>query len=340
MFSIPASRLGEFQEGEGPIVPSQLKWRSPPQQPLVLRFAVDAPSSTSHCNPRFEKITALSQDFRFGLLHRLRLYTQLHSFSYKSIGRPRRVVEFGRLPALDHAQRGERRPETFAFLGFSHYCGRTRDGRFVVKRKTQSKRLTTKLKSLWTEARRRYVYSGPRPASVAHSGGARPLCLLRIAEQLSFHARLLSAGETNLVLRPTASKPALDNLGSFAALLARFPLPTPRITHRCVWSPREQPYAGKPHVRFCEGEAEWPSYSTIPPMKNLSSSQTVRSFLSAEGRRQRKQWRGAAARRTVRHRSSFGAFIRPAPQRRPASGRRRSPRSPQRHLRPPRGLPR
>jgi len=66
-----------------------------------------------------------------------------------------RLIEFGRLPTLDHARRGERRPETFAFLGFTHYCGRTRDGRFVVKRKTQSKRLTVKLKALRVEARRR-----------------------------------------------------------------------------------------------------------------------------------------------------------------------------------------
>ena len=26
----------------------------------------------------------------------------------------------------------------------------------------------------------------------------------------------------------------------------------------------EEPYAGKPPVRICEGEAEWPSYSTTP----------------------------------------------------------------------------
>jgi len=56
-----------------------------------------------------------------------------------------RLIEFGRLPALARQRRGERRPETFAFLGFTHYCGWTRDGRFIVKRKTQSKRLTRKL---------------------------------------------------------------------------------------------------------------------------------------------------------------------------------------------------
>src|SRR3546814_13784055 len=63
-----------------------------------------------------------------------------------------RLIEFGRLPALARRQRGERRPETFAFLGFTHYCGWTRDGRFIVKHKTQSQRLTRKLKALRQEA--------------------------------------------------------------------------------------------------------------------------------------------------------------------------------------------
>jgi len=53
-----------------------------------------------------------------------------------------RLIAFGRLPAIARQQRGERRPETFAFLGFTHYCRWTRDGRFILKRKTQSKRLT------------------------------------------------------------------------------------------------------------------------------------------------------------------------------------------------------
>ena len=66
-----------------------------------------------------------------------------------------RLIEFGRLPAIDHQRRGEKRLPTFAFLGFVHYCGWTRDGCFVVKRRTHSKRLTAKLKSLRAEARRR-----------------------------------------------------------------------------------------------------------------------------------------------------------------------------------------
>jgi RNA-directed DNA polymerase len=66
-----------------------------------------------------------------------------------------RLIEFGRLPSLRRAKRGERRCTTFAFLGFVHYCSWTRDGRFVVKRKTQGKRMARKLQALRLEARRR-----------------------------------------------------------------------------------------------------------------------------------------------------------------------------------------
>ena len=43
-----------------------------------------------------------------------------------------RPIAFGRLPAMARRQRGERRPETLAFLGFTHHRGWTRDGRFIV----------------------------------------------------------------------------------------------------------------------------------------------------------------------------------------------------------------
>ncbi|MGH7071611.1 MAG: hypothetical protein ACREFO_16595 [Acetobacteraceae bacterium] len=39
-------------------------------------------------------------------------------------------------------------PETFAFLGCSHYCGWTRDGRLIVTHMTESKRLARKLRAL------------------------------------------------------------------------------------------------------------------------------------------------------------------------------------------------
>ena len=66
-----------------------------------------------------------------------------------------RLLEFGRLSTEQREARGDRRPETFAFLGFTHYCARSRDGRFVVKRRTDRKRHTRKLHTVRTEQRRR-----------------------------------------------------------------------------------------------------------------------------------------------------------------------------------------
>ena len=59
-----------------------------------------------------------------------------------------RLIEFGRFAVERRAAAGQRRPETFNFLGFTHYCSKTRNGKFVVKRKTQAKRLVRKLKAI------------------------------------------------------------------------------------------------------------------------------------------------------------------------------------------------
>lgn len=47
---------------------------------------------------------------------------------------------FGKYAAERRHRLGKGRPETFDFLGFTHYCATSRDGKFIVKRKTQRKR--------------------------------------------------------------------------------------------------------------------------------------------------------------------------------------------------------
>jgi nucleoid DNA-binding protein len=41
-----------------------------------------------------------------------------------------RLIEFGRFAAQNRKERGLPKPETFDFLGFTHMCGKTKDGRF------------------------------------------------------------------------------------------------------------------------------------------------------------------------------------------------------------------
>ncbi len=66
-----------------------------------------------------------------------------------------RLIEFGRFAAANRRARGERRPETFGFLGFTHYCRTTRKGRFGLGRKPIGKRVNRTLKRIRAELRRR-----------------------------------------------------------------------------------------------------------------------------------------------------------------------------------------
>ena len=66
-----------------------------------------------------------------------------------------RLIEFGRFAAPNRARRGDRRPETFEFLGFTHMCARDRNGRFKLKRVTSKKKMRAKLHAVKTEMRRR-----------------------------------------------------------------------------------------------------------------------------------------------------------------------------------------
>ncbi|MGC1295687.1 MAG: reverse transcriptase domain-containing protein [Alloacidobacterium sp.] len=67
-----------------------------------------------------------------------------------------RLIEFGRYAARDRKQRGEGKPETFNFLGFTHYCGqRHKTETFTVWRITAKKRMVAKLKAIKAGLQRR-----------------------------------------------------------------------------------------------------------------------------------------------------------------------------------------
>jgi group II intron reverse transcriptase/maturase len=60
-----------------------------------------------------------------------------------------RLIEFGRYATERRAKRGEGKPETFNFLGFTHICGTSQPkGYFTVRRKTIGKRMSAKLKEI------------------------------------------------------------------------------------------------------------------------------------------------------------------------------------------------
>jgi hypothetical protein len=67
-----------------------------------------------------------------------------------------RLIEFGRYAAERRRKRGEGKPETFNFLGFTHICGTShKTGYFTVVRATTGKRMAAKLNGIRAELRKR-----------------------------------------------------------------------------------------------------------------------------------------------------------------------------------------
>jgi len=69
---------------------------------------------------------------------------------------------FGRFAEENRKKVGCKRAETFDFLGFTHYCGKNRYGKFRVKRKTSKKKFRAKVKKFnqWIKAERNKTHIG------------------------------------------------------------------------------------------------------------------------------------------------------------------------------------
>ena len=58
------------------------------------------------------------------------------------------MIEPGRFAEENNNSRNGKKPETFTFLGFTHYCSDGRNGQFRVKRKTSKKKFNKKVKEM------------------------------------------------------------------------------------------------------------------------------------------------------------------------------------------------
>lgn len=109
---------------------------------IIVRYADDAVLGFQHRDDAERFLAQLQERVRkFGL--------ELHP-------EKTRLIEFGRYAAERRNKRGEGKPETFNFLGFTHICGRSREkGYFTVYRKTMGKRMAAKLQDIRAKLRQR-----------------------------------------------------------------------------------------------------------------------------------------------------------------------------------------
>lgn len=82
------------------------------------------------------------------LRFRLELRERLRRFSLELHPEKTRLIEFGMFASQRRAEHGKGRPESFQFLGFRHICGRTRDGKFLLIRRTAKDRMRATLQSV------------------------------------------------------------------------------------------------------------------------------------------------------------------------------------------------
>ena len=172
-----------------------------------------------------------------------------------------RLIEFGRFAAERRKRQGLGKPETFNFLGFTFICGETRAGKFQIKRKTRGDRMRAKLKEIKQEMRRRMHQ--PIPEQGRWLGRV-------VRGYFNYHAvptngRALDVFRHHVtdLWRRTLRRRSQKHRMTWMRMtqLVDTWLPKPTILHPwpsdrfAVTHPRWEPYAGKPHVRFCAGGA-------------------------------------------------------------------------------------
>ena len=173
-----------------------------------------------------------------------------------------RLMEFGRFAAERRQRRELGRPETFNFLGFTFICGKSRRGKFLIQRKTRRDRMRSKLKEIKQALRRRMHQDIP----------AQGKWLVQVvkgyfnyhAVPTNRHTLVVFRDEVTQAWRRTLSRRSQKGYIAWEQMksIAEAWLPKPKILH--LWPrqrfdvrhPRWEPYAGKPHVRFCAGGAQ------------------------------------------------------------------------------------
>lgn len=89
-----------------------------------------------------------------------RLGARMEHFGLSLEKEKSRLIEFGRFAEENCKRKLGKKPETFDFLGFTHYCSKSRNGKFRVKRKTSKKKFNKKIKELNKEIRTRLLVLG------------------------------------------------------------------------------------------------------------------------------------------------------------------------------------
>ena len=198
-------------------------------------------------------VVRYADDFVVGFQHRrdaerfLReLGGRLEKFGLALHPEKTRLIEFGRFAAENRRKRGEGKPETFTFLGFTHICGRKHwSGGFIVKRRTASQAAAGQAARGEGDAAPAASRADPGAWAVAAKRGAGVLQLLTQSPATSSAWTSFRTGDgPQLAARASAPKPAAPaDVGTVRADSSIFWIPQAQILHPY---PNERFYAKHP----------------------------------------------------------------------------------------------
>jgi RNA-directed DNA polymerase len=218
-------------------------------------------------------IVRYADDFVMGFQHeqdahamREALATRLAEFGLELHPDKTRVLRFGRFAREQRERKGQGRPETFEFLGFTHIVGQSRRGAFLLNRRTSGKKRKAKLESLREEMRRRRHQPVPVQFAWLYSvlqGHYRYYGVPTNSRALrSFRERVRESWHRQLQRRSQRARWSGEQRTAFAK---RFPLPPPEIHH---------PWPSLRHAR--------PSTRGGSPVREIRSPGSVRGAARAD----------------------------------------------------------
>jgi len=173
-----------------------------------------------------------------------------------------RLIEFGRHATANRERRGLGKPDTFDFLGFTFISGKSRQGKFLIHRKSRRDRVQAKLTEIKAELRQRMhepIRETAEWLKQVVTGYFQYHAVPTNGPALgAFRYHVIDLWRRTLRRRGQKHRMTWQRIGK----LADDWLPKPRILHPwpnqrfAVKHPRWEPYAGKPHVRICAGGAQ------------------------------------------------------------------------------------
>lgn len=221
-------------------------------------------------------IVRYSDDFVMGFQHeadavrfRADLQKRLEQFGLEVHPDKTRLLRFGRFAEANRRERGEGRPETFDFLGFTHICGKAKSGAFLLLRRTSKVRMRATLKRIREDLfRRRHLpvpVQGQRIGAVVRGYFAYHAVPSNMHRLTGFRTEVLRAWRHALGRRGQRTRPTWERLSRLGKRwlplrACSIPIPgtasmiEPKVGTECGSTARSDLCGGRP-----EAWAEGPS---------------------------------------------------------------------------------